>query len=57
MAKQLIITIEFDDDSDFDFWRQNMVGAIEDEIESILEEGRNDGDITVTWDTADVNGE
>ena len=56
MAKQLIITIEFEDDSDYDFFRMNFIGSAEDELEFINEEGRNDGNIEVSWDVADVEG-
>lgn len=55
MAIVLVIEVEFEDDSDFNYFRTNMVGAVED-IAVIAMEGdedepaRADGKIEVSWD-------
>ena len=51
--KDLIITVEFSDDSDFDWLRTRMVGAVEEVLEEQTEQGKVDGKVEVSWDTGD----
>ena len=56
MAKTLVITVEFSDDSDFDFYRVNFVGVVEDAAAEALDKeegGKADGAIEVGWDVQD----
>jgi hypothetical protein len=47
----LVIKVDFADESDFDFLRAKLVGVVEDEVDIMKEEERNDGEIEVSWDT------
>lgn len=56
----LIITVEFSDESDLDFFKQRMVGAVEEVAEvavngdpSIGEPARADGTVEVSWEVED----
>jgi hypothetical protein len=55
MAKTLVITVEFSDESDFDFFRTRFVGAVEDLVVLATEgdgdePARADGTIEISWD-------
>lgn len=57
MSDILIIEVEFSDNSDFEFFRQRMVSAVEEVVEVALngdeesgEPARADGTIEVSWD-------
>jgi hypothetical protein len=53
MSKTLVITVEFDDESDFDAFRQRFVGVCEDEAAELMDDEeapRADGKIEVGWD-------
>ena len=49
----LIIEVDFDDDSDFDFAKTHLVAAVEDKVGQLKEENRFDGNVDVSWDVAD----
>jgi len=53
--KMLVISVEFSDDSDFDFMRQGLVAAVENKVDEYQERGQQDGDVSVDWDTEDVD--
>jgi hypothetical protein len=53
MAKVLIITLEFEDSSDLDFCRTNLMATIENFILEMEEKNHFDGDVTLDWDTED----
>lgn len=53
---KLLIVVDFEDSSDFDFYRHKFVGAVEAEVEEALDTEdapHADGNITVEWDTED----
>jgi len=54
---KLIIIVEFKDESDFDFARQQIEGAgteaINERLETLREDGHLDGEVDVSWDTED----
>lgn len=56
MATTLVITVTFEDDSDYDFFRTRFVGAVESEAEEAMDDAEAphaDGNITVEWDVSD----
>lgn len=54
--QRLVITVDFEDDSDFDFYRARLVGAVEEAASEATDgdDARADGKIEVSWDTEDV---
>ena len=50
MAERIIITYEFTDPSDLDFYRTRIAGENEELADEIKEEGRLDGEIEVGWE-------
>jgi len=54
MSKTLVITVEFSEDSDFDFFRARFVGVVEDAVAEAIEPEEGgpaaDGTIETGWD-------
>lgn len=54
MSKTLVISIEFEDESDFDFFRTRFVGVVEDAVVEATDEEEDgptaDGKIEMGWD-------
>jgi hypothetical protein len=50
---ELLIIVGFEDESDFDFARAKCVGAVEELLNELDEEGRLDGKWTVDWEVVD----
>ena len=50
---RLVITVDCSDDSDLDWLKHKCIGAVEDEIETMKAEERNDGNIELDWDIED----
>ncbi len=57
---RLVIYVDFEDDSDFVFFKERMVDAVDEVVtialygdEDIGEPARADGSITISWDTED----
>lgn len=53
---KLIITVDFTDDGDLEFFKHRLVGVVEDEVETAVEpedgsSSRVDGKIEVEWET------
>jgi hypothetical protein len=51
----LLIRISGDDPTDIEFIRTRAVGAVEEVVEEVEEEGRFDGDVEVSWDIDDAD--
>jgi len=49
----LLVFVTCSDDSDFDWLRDRVFGAVKDVVETQKEEGRIDGEVDVSWDIAD----
>jgi hypothetical protein len=52
--KTLLIKVDFADETDLDYLRAKLVGVVEDEVDIMKEEERNDGAIEVSWDIEEV---
>lgn len=52
--KTLLIKVDFADETDLDYLRAKLVGVVEDEVDIMKEEERNDGSIEVSWDIEEV---
>lgn len=50
---KLVIYLDFEDGSDFDWLRTRAVGVVEDLVIEQDEEGRLDGKVEVSWDVED----
>lgn len=50
---RLIIEVDFEDDSEFDYNRANLVSAVEEEVEEMKLANRIVEGVAVSWDTAD----
>jgi hypothetical protein len=50
---RLLIEVDFEDDTDFDFARVRCVAAVEGVVDDLKDEGRMDGDVEVSWEVAD----
>jgi hypothetical protein len=48
--KTLLIKVDFADETDFDYMRVKLVGAVESEVDEFVSEDRNDGEVEVSWD-------
>lgn len=53
MGKTLVISVEFADDSDFDFHRHKLVAVVEEAVEDAKDEGKMDGKVEVGWEVED----
>lgn len=58
-SRRLVIYVDFEDDSDFDFYRGRFVGEAEEMAYEITEGEhdslpQSDGKVEVSWDTEDV---
>lgn len=49
----LRISVDFEDDSELDYNRDQLVGAVEDKIEDMKEQKRIEEDVEISWDIAD----
>ena len=49
----IVITVNFEDAGDFDYYRKRCVDSVEDLLDELNEEGKLDGDFHVSWDTED----
>jgi hypothetical protein len=49
----LLVLVECDDYSDLQWLRDRCVGAVEDVVETQIEEKRLDGNVQVNWDIED----
>jgi hypothetical protein len=50
---RLIIEVDFEDDSEFDYNRARLVASVEEEVEEMKEQKRIVEGVEVSWDTGD----
>jgi hypothetical protein len=53
VAQSLVITVDFEDESDVDWIRIRAVAAVEDVVGEAEEENRLDGKVEVGWELED----